>query len=156
MFYWGTHTRFAVSVVIDLSLTKIRRTRSANCICMEKRARIYIIVLYGKLYITRIRASYTWQYVKRSILLRSYGISHACANSGAQAVFSLPRKKRPGNDGSCAGRRGAKYDNHWSSSQNIKTLLYQFMFILCMHQQYNISQVHVDYVQELYNSKCTT
>ena len=69
------------------------------------------LVLYGKLYITRIRASYTcivyvhrirasytWPYVKRNILLRFYGISHACANSGAQAVFSLPRKKRPGDE----------------------------------------------------------
>ena len=35
--------------------------------------------------------------VKRNILPRFYGISHACAKSGAQAVFSLPRKKRPGN-----------------------------------------------------------
>ena len=48
------------------------------------------LVLYGKLYITRIRASYTWQYVKRNTLLRFYGISHACANSGAQAVFPSP------------------------------------------------------------------
>ena len=56
------------------------------------------LVLYGKLYITRIRASYTWQYVKRNILLRFYGISHACANSGAQAVFFPPPQKRPGNE----------------------------------------------------------
>ena len=76
VFYWGTHTRFTASVGIGLSLTKTCRTRSADCICMDKR---------GKLYITRIRASYTWQYVKRNILLRFYGISHACANSGAQA-----------------------------------------------------------------------
>ena len=54
------------------------------------------LVLYGKLYITRIRASYTWQYVKRNILPRFYGKCHACEDSGAQAVFSLPRKKRPG------------------------------------------------------------
>ena len=40
VFYWGTHTRFTVSVGIDLSLTKTRRTRSAGCICMDKRARI--------------------------------------------------------------------------------------------------------------------
>ena len=37
---WGTHTRFTVSVGIDLSLTKTRRTRSADCIRMDKRARI--------------------------------------------------------------------------------------------------------------------
>ena len=91
---WGTHTRFTVSVGIDLSLTKTRRTRSADCIRMDKRARI--LVLYGKLYITRIRASYTWQYVKRNILLRFYGISHACANSGR--FFPPPQKKRPGNE----------------------------------------------------------
>ena len=30
-------------------------------------------------------------------------MSHACANSGAQAVFSLPRKKRPGNEASFYG-----------------------------------------------------
>ena len=94
VFYWGNHTRFTVSVVIDPSLTKTRRTRSADW------TRELELVLYGKLYITRIRTSYTWQYVKRNILLRFYGISHACANSGAQAVFSLPRKKRPGNEAS--------------------------------------------------------
>ena len=38
--YWRTHTRFTVSVGIDHSLTKTRRTRSADCICMDKRARI--------------------------------------------------------------------------------------------------------------------
>ena len=93
VFYWGTHTRFTVSVGIDPSLTKTRRTVYAWTRELE-------LVLYGKLYIIRIRASYTWQYVKRNILLRFYGISHACANSGAQAVFSLPRKKRPGNEAS--------------------------------------------------------
>ena len=85
VFYWGTHTRFTVSVGIDPSLTKTRR-----CICMDKRARISPL---WELYIIRIRASYTSRYVRRNILLRFYGISHACANSGAQAVFSLPRKK---------------------------------------------------------------
>ena len=49
VFYRGTHTRFSVSGGIDPSLTKTRRTRSADCICMDKRAR-----LYGKLYITCI------------------------------------------------------------------------------------------------------
>ena len=84
VFYWGTHTpRFTVSEGIDPSLTKRRHTRSVDCISMDK---------YGKLYITRIRASYTWQYVKRNILLRFYGISHACANSGAQPFFPSPAK----------------------------------------------------------------
>ena len=55
------------------------------------------LVHYGKLYITRIRASYTWQYVKRSILLRFYGISHACANRVPRPFFPSPAKKRPGN-----------------------------------------------------------
>ena len=40
VFYWGTHTRFTVSVGLDPSLTKRRRARSADCISMEKRARI--------------------------------------------------------------------------------------------------------------------
>ena len=40
VFYWGTRTRFTVSVEIDPSLTKTRRSRSADCICMDKRARI--------------------------------------------------------------------------------------------------------------------
>ena len=30
VFYWGTHTRFTVSVGIDPSLTKTRRARSAD------------------------------------------------------------------------------------------------------------------------------
>ena len=46
VFYWGIHTRFTVSVGIDLSLTKTRRTRSADCICMDKRARLWEIVYY--------------------------------------------------------------------------------------------------------------
>ena len=40
VFYWGTHTRFTVSVGLDPSLTKTRRTRSADFICMDKRAQI--------------------------------------------------------------------------------------------------------------------
>ena len=40
VFYWGTHTRFTVSVGIDPSLTNTRRTRSADCISMDKRPRI--------------------------------------------------------------------------------------------------------------------
>ena len=88
VFYWGTHTRFTVSVGLDAVL---------EVPIVYPWTRELELVLYGKLYITRIHASYTWQYVKRNILLRFYGISHACANSGAQAVFSLPREKWPGN-----------------------------------------------------------
>ena len=66
VFHWGTHTCFTVSVGIDPSLTKTRRTRSADCICMDKRARIS--PLWD---IIRICASYTCQYVKRIILLRN-------------------------------------------------------------------------------------
>ena len=62
------------------------------------------LVLHGKLYITRIRASYTWQYVKWNIILSFYGISHACANSGAQAIVSLPRKKTAWERGSLVPR----------------------------------------------------
>ena len=40
LFYWGTRTRFTVSVGIDPSLTKTRRSRSADCMGMDKRARI--------------------------------------------------------------------------------------------------------------------
>ena len=80
VFYWGTHTRFTVSVGIDLSLTKTRCTRSADVYAWTRELEL---VLYGKSYIIRIRASYTSQYVKRNILPRFYGISHACANSGA-------------------------------------------------------------------------
>ena len=82
---------------IDLSLTKIHRTRSADCIRMEKRARIsplWEIVYYSDTCIVYLAVCET------EYLLRFYGISHACANSGAQAVFSLPRKKRPGNEAS--------------------------------------------------------
>ena len=92
--YWGTHTRFTVSVGIDTSLTKTRRTIEVPIVYAWTRE--LELVLYGKLYIIRIRASYTWQYVKRNILLRFYGIAHACANSGAQAVFSPPPQKKNG------------------------------------------------------------
>ena len=84
---------FTVSVGIDLSLTKIRCTRSADCWCMDKRARIspsWEIEYYSDTCIVYLAV--------REMLLRFYRLSHACANSGAQAiVFSLPRKKRPGN-----------------------------------------------------------
>ena len=83
VFYWGTRTRFTVSVGLDAVL---------EVPIVYPWTRELELVLYGKLYITRIRASYTWQYVKRNILLRFYGISHACANSGAQAVFPSPAK----------------------------------------------------------------
>ena len=71
VFYWGTHTRFTVSVGIELSLTKTRRTRVPNVYAWTRELEF---VLYGKSYITWIRASYTWQYVKRNILPRFYGI----------------------------------------------------------------------------------
>ena len=92
VFYWVTHPRFTVSVGIDL------RHAVLEVPIVYAWTREPKLVLYGKSYITWIRGSYTWQYVKRNILPRFYGISHACANSGAQAVFSLPRKKRPGNE----------------------------------------------------------
>ena len=95
VFYWETHTRFTVSVGINLSLTKTRRTRSADCIWMDKRARIsplWEVVYYSGTCIVYLAVRETEYFTD--------GISHACANSGAQAVFSLPRKKRPGNEAS--------------------------------------------------------
>ena len=62
VFYWGAHTRFTVSVGIDPSLTKTRRTRSADCICMDKRARIsplWEIVYYSDTYIVYLAVSET-------------------------------------------------------------------------------------------------
>ena len=95
VFYWGTHTRFTVSVIIEVPIV-YSWTRELE------------LVLHGKLYITRIRASYTWEYVKRNILLRFYGIAHACANSGAQATS--PAKNGLGTRlGACAcGNSGAQ------------------------------------------------
>ena len=98
VFYWGNHTRFTVRHAVLEVLIVYSWTRELE------------LVLYGKLYITRIRALYTWQYVKRNILLRFYGISHACVNSGAQAVFSLPRKKWPGNEANTDRARAAELD----------------------------------------------
>ena len=57
VFYWGTHTRFTVSVGIDPSLTKTRRTRSADCICMDKRAPLWEIVYYSDTYIVYLVVS---------------------------------------------------------------------------------------------------
>ena len=62
VFYWGAHTRFKVSVRIDSSLTKTRRTRSADCICMDKRAGIiplWQIVCYSDTYIVYLAVSET-------------------------------------------------------------------------------------------------
>ena len=91
VFYWGTHTRFTVSVGIDLSLTKTRRIEVPIVYAWTRELEL---VLYGKSYITWIRASYTWQYVKRNILPRFYGISHACSsrtffNSSHRLKFSI-------------------------------------------------------------------
>ena len=59
VFYCGTHTCFTVSVGIDPSLTKTCCTRSADCICMDKSARISplwnIYILLG--YVHRILGS---------------------------------------------------------------------------------------------------
>ena len=95
----GELTRFTVSVGIEL------RHAVLEVPIVYAWTRELEFVLYGKSYITWIRASYTWQYVKRNILPRFYGVSYACANSGAraQAVFSLPRKKRPGNKAKLSG-----------------------------------------------------
>ena len=70
VFYWGTHTRFTVSVGIDLSLTKTRRTRSADCICMDKRARIsplWEIVYYLDRCIVAVRKTEYFTEILRNI-----------------------------------------------------------------------------------------
>ena len=60
VFYWGTHTRFTVSVGIDPSLTKTRRTRSTDSICMDKRARpLWEIVYYSDTCIVYLTVSET-------------------------------------------------------------------------------------------------
>ena len=122
VFYWGTHTRFTVSVGIDLSLTKLRHTRSADCICLDKRARIS-----PSWEIVWIRASYTWQYVKWNIILRFYGISHACANSGAQAIvfFPPPQKKTAWERGSLVPRPSRAPARKRDLSQDFLALLNQ-------------------------------
>ena len=85
MLYGGTHTRLTVSVGIDPSLTKTRHARRVIVYTWTKELEL---VLYGKLYITRMRASYT---MKRNILLRFYGISHACANCGSYILLCIER-----------------------------------------------------------------
>ena len=95
MFYWGTHTRFTVSVGIDFSLTKARRTRSADCIYMDKRARtspsreiVYppgIILVY-----LAVRETEYFTEILRNI--------PRMREQWCPGRFSLPRKKRPGND----------------------------------------------------------
>ena len=59
VFYWGIHTRFTVSVGVDL------RHAVLEVPIVYAWTRELELVLYEKLFITRIRASYTWQYVKR-------------------------------------------------------------------------------------------
>ena len=86
VFYWVTHPRFTVSVGIDL------RHAVLEVPIVYAWTREPELVLYGKSYITWIRGSYTWQYVKRNILPKFYGISHACANSGARPFFPPPQK----------------------------------------------------------------
>ena len=77
VFYWGTHTRFTVSVGIDPSLTKTRRTRSADCICMDKRARIS--PLWEILYYSRVTYP-NFSYLNTSV------------NCGAAPPFSIATK----------------------------------------------------------------
>ena len=100
VFYWGIHTRFTDSVGVDLSLTKTRRTRSADCICMDKRARIsplWEIVYYSDTCIVYVAVRET-----------ENGISHACANSGALAVF--PSSQRSASFRACAVSYGVFID----------------------------------------------
>ena len=95
MFYWGTHTHFTVSVGIDLSLTKICRTKSTDCICMDKRARIsplWEIVYYSDTCIVYLAVHETEYFTE---ILRNIP---RMREQWCPGHFSLPRKKRPGNE----------------------------------------------------------
>ena len=92
VFYWGTHIRFTVSVGIDPSLTKTRRIRSADCICMDKRARISPlreIVYYSDTCIVYLAVRETEYFTE---ILRNI------PRMREQWCPGLPRKKRPGNE----------------------------------------------------------
>ena len=92
VFYWVIHPRFTVSVGIDLSLTKTRR---ADCICMDKRARIsalWEIVYYLDtciVYLAVCETEYFTEILRNIPRMREQW----CPGS-----FSLPRKKQPGNE----------------------------------------------------------
>ena len=96
LFYWGTHTRFAVSVGLDPSLTKRRRARSADCISMDKRPRIsplWEIVYYSDTCIVYLAVRETEYFTE---ILRN--IPRMREQWCPGRFFSLPRKKRPGNE----------------------------------------------------------
>ena len=92
VFYWVTHTRFTVSVGIELSLTKTRRTRSADCIRMDKRAALWEIVYYLDTCIVYLAVCETEYFTE---ILRNIP---RMREQWCPGRFSLPRKKRPGNE----------------------------------------------------------
>ena len=84
-----------VSVGIDTSLTKTRRTRSADCICMDKRARIsplWEIVYHSDMCIVYLAVRETEYFTE---ILRNIP---RMREQWCPGRFSLPRKKRPGNE----------------------------------------------------------
>ena len=98
VFYWGTHTRFTVSVGIDPSLTKTRRTRSADCICRDKRARIsplWEIVHYSDTCIVYLAVRETEYFTE---ILRNIPRMREQWFPGR---FFPPPQKRPGNEARC-------------------------------------------------------
>ena len=92
MFYWGTHTRFTVSVGLDHSLTKTRRTRSADCICMDERAPLWDIVYYSDtciVYLAVRETEYFTEIIRNT--LRQYRASVlVCLPSGSTNVTTSP------------------------------------------------------------------
>ena len=94
VFYWGTHTRFTVSVEINPSLTKTRRTRSADCICMDKRAPLWEIGYYLDTCIVYLAVRETEYFTE---ILRNI------PRMREQWCPGLPRKKRPGNEANTVG-----------------------------------------------------
>ena len=109
VFYWGTHTRFTVSVGIDLSLTKTRRTRSAGCTCMDKSTRIsplWEIVYYLDTCIVYLAVRETEYFTE---ILRNIPRMREKWCPLPRPFFPSPRKKRPGNEANCAYAPGRGY-----------------------------------------------
>ena len=81
-----------INVGIGPNLTKKRCTRCAIVVSH--------IAKYIMMHVSAISLSFL---VHAYILLTFYRMSHACANSGTQAVFPSPAKKRSGNKANTKG-----------------------------------------------------
>ena len=130
VFYWGTHTRFTVSVGIDLSLAKTRRTRSADCICMDKRARIsplWEIVYYSDtciVYLAEHETEYFTEILRNIPRMRE---------QWCPGRFSLPRKKRPAtiprSQAVFAGARKKRPGHHCWSMRVVPIKTWEFVHV---------------------------